>query len=244
MAKGTILTIDDDQNLQFVMKEYLEGEDYIVLTAANGSEAETRLSGSDVDVVLLDLGLPDTDGLSLIGKIRARTHAPIIVVSGKTDTADKIVGLELGADDYITKPFHLREMAARIKTVLRRVEKSTGGAGAAPGAAEAPVYEFAGWTMHTGRYELLNPQGAPVELTTGEFQLLRTLTEAAHRTLTRDQLFDVTRGADYDSFDRAIDIQIGRLRKKLDDDPRRPQLIKTVRGIGYMFIADVARKSP
>lgn len=240
MAKGTVLTIDDDQDLQFVIKQYLEGEDYIVLTAANGTEAETRLTGAAVDVVLLDLGLPDMDGLSLITKIRSRTPAPIIVVSGKTDTADKIIGLELGADDYITKPFHLREMAARIKTVLRRMEKPAAGPAAAEGES-TPVYEFAGWTMNTGRYELISPKKESVELTTGEFQLLRTLVESAHRTLTRDQLFDVTRGADYDSFDRAIDIQIGRLRKKLDDDPKTPQFIKTIRGVGYMFIADVKK---
>ncbi len=189
---------------------------------------------------MLDLGLPDTTGLTLMGEIRAKVDAPIIVVSGKGDTTDKVVGLEMGADDYVGKPFHLRELSARIKTVLRRSAKNET-APAKEETQEAEIIEFDEWVMNTGRFEITGADKAPLDLTTGEFQLLHTLVKSANRVLSREQLFDLTRGDDYDSFDRAVDIQIGRLRKKLGDDPKSPRLIKTVRGVGYMFIGDVKK---
>jgi two-component system phosphate regulon response regulator OmpR len=242
MEKITILAVDDDPKITKLVKQFLEEDGYRVLTAESGKETFDVLNQNKVSLILLDLVLPDIDGFSLMTRIRGLTEAPIIVVSGKGDAADKIVGLELGADDYISKPFHLREMSARIKTVLRRMHKSDA-ATAAPAAEGAKVIEFDGWTMNTGRFELLDPSGKPVELTTGEFQLLQTLVEAHQRALSREQLFDITRSDDYDSFDRAIDIQIGRLRKKLDDDPKTPHFIKTVRGVGYMFIGNVKKAS-
>jgi two-component system phosphate regulon response regulator OmpR len=244
MEKTVVLAVDDDPKITRLVKQFLEEDGYRVLTAGSGKEAFDILHETRVNLILLDLVLPDIDGFALMTRIRSLTESPIIVVSGKGDAADKIVGLEMGADDYISKPFHLRELTARIKTVLRRTQKTEAGPAAAPAAANgARIIEFDGWTMNVGRFELLDPSGRPVDLTTGEFQLLQTLVEANQRALSREQLFDITRSDDYDSFDRAIDIQIGRLRKKLDDDPKRPHFIKTVRGVGYMFIGNVRKAS-
>jgi DNA-binding response OmpR family regulator len=241
MEKATILAIDDDPKITRLVKQFLEEDGHRVLTAGTGEAALGILHESKVDLILLDLVLPDIDGFAMMGRLRGMTQAAIIVVSGKGDAADKIVGLEMGADDYLTKPFHLRELSARIKTVLRRTQKSM--SVAPPANDTSKIIEFDGWTMNPGKFELISPEGKPVDLTTGEFQLLKTLVEANQRTLSRDQLFDITRGDDYDSFDRAIDIQIGRLRKKLDDDPKNPHFIKTVRGVGYMFIGNVRKSS-
>lgn len=240
--KATVLSVDDDRNLQFVVKTYLEDDGYKVISASSGAELD-ELSGQPFDVVLLDLVLPDSEGFSLIHKIRLHSNAPIIIVSGKSDTTEKIVGLEMGADDYITKPFEMRELSARIKAVLRRARDShTPSADKDANGQNTKIY-FDGWCLDRSQYQLFDKAGNSAELTTGEFQLLEALVMSAGRVLSREHLFELTREGNYDSYDRAIDIQIARIRKKIDDDPRTPKLLKTVRGIGYMFAGDVQKQT-
>ncbi|MDY0029060.1 MAG: response regulator transcription factor [Pseudobdellovibrionaceae bacterium] len=241
--KATILSIDDDADLQFVVKEYLESEGYKVLRAHNLKEFETwRSQANIIDIVLLDLVLQDAEGLSLIGEIHEHIKAPIIVVSGKTDTTEKIVCLEMGADDYLTKPFEMRELAARIKAVLRRSEGAHKSSSDSPSSKPAQGrYKFGSWIMDTDKYQLTDLKGNIIELTTGEFKLLETLVLSAGKVLTRENLFDVTRpDGRYDVYDRAIDIQIARIRKKLAEGSHiQEDLIKTVRGVGYMLTSKV-----
>ncbi len=237
MDKSHILVVDDDPEVQKVVSKYLTDDGYIIYKALTGAESLAILKEKQIDLILLDMVLPDSDGLKLMTEYRKSTAIPIIVVSGKGDATDKVVGLEMGADDYLTKPFHLRELSARIKSVLRRYsapepanENKTAG---------EKIFLFGNWKMDCGKYEVSAEDGESVHLTSGEFQLLFTLLNSPGRVLKRDQLFEITRGVDYDTYDRAVDIQIGRLRKKLGDDPCTPTLIKTVRGVGYMFIGDV-----
>lgn len=234
MAKATILSVDDDAAIQLVVQDYLEDDGYKVVQAFNGKELHALLESTPFDVVLLDLVLPDTEGFSLIGAIRAKTGKPIIIVSGKSDTTEKIVGLEMGADDYLTKPYEMRELSARIKAVLRRAQADEPAAQAS-NAEQLKNLVFDGWVLDRSRYQLFDPQNQSVELTTGEFKLLEALVSSPNRTLSREHLFDLTRDGKFDIYDRAIDIQIARIRKKLNDDPKSPNIIKTVRGIGYMF---------
>lgn len=239
MKKATILTIEDDKNLQFVIQSFLEDQGYEVLTGNNGKDLLEKIQAVHVDVILLDLVLPDSDGLNLVSKIRAYTTAPVIVVSGKDDPTDKILGLELGADDYIGKPFEMRELYARIKAVLRRSGMEAQAAMEAPGKQDAKRLAFGSWIMDRGSFSVVSATGEAANLTTAEFKLLEILLNSAGKALSRDQLFELGRGQDYQSYDRAVDIHIARLRKKLGDDPKTPQLIKTVRGVGYMFCETV-----
>lgn len=238
------MAVDDDPEIRKVIRTYLEEDGYTVHTAADRAESLQIMDQHAVDLILLDMVLPDADGLSLMTEFRSKSKVPIIVVSGKSDATDRIIGLEMGADDYLTKPFYMRELSARIKSVLRRAETpvpSEGGeAKAVQGAGE--ILRFGSWVMNSSKYEVCNEEGEPLQLTSGEFELLHVLVNAPNRVMKREQLFEMTRGIDYDSYDRAVDIQIGRLRKKLNDDPHAPSLIKTVRGVGYIFIGDV-RKS-
>ncbi len=241
MQKGLILSVDDDENLQMVIKHYLEDDGYQVMTVGSAQGALDKIETAMPDIILLDLGLPDGEGLSLIPPFRSRTGARVIVVSGKSDTMEKVVCLEMGADDYMTKPFEMRELSARIKAVLRRIEpvnnNETG-----IGPKQLDKIEFGeGWTLDRTQYQLFTPDGVSAELTTGEFKLLEALVMAANRAVTRESLFDMTRTSDYDGFDRAIDIQVARLRKKLGDDTKSPKIIKTIRGVGYMFCADIKK---
>ncbi len=241
MKKETILAVDDDVEIRKVIGQYLEDDGYAVHAVANGSAALEILSQKKVDLILLDLVLPDDNGLTLMAKFRNQRKTPVILISGKSDATDRIVGLEMGADDYLVKPFHMRELSARIKSVLRRTALTAGALQNESGGEVAEVFTFGKWIMNCRKYEVSNDTGESLCLTCGEFELLRALVNAPHRILKRDQLFDMTRGIDYDSYDRAIDIQIGRLRKKLNDNPHAPSLIKTVRGVGYMFIGDVKK---
>jgi len=244
VQKATVLSVDDDVNLQEVLKTYLEEDGYKVIGAGTGAQVDS-LDGASFDVVLLDLMLPDSEGLSLIHKIRAKSRAPIIIVSGKSDTTEKIVGLEMGADDYITKPFEMRELSARIKAVLRRARDAAPltAASAAAGAEgkDMKIRFEGGWCLDRAQYQLFDPADKSADLTTGEFQLLEALVMSAGRVLSREHLFELTREGNYDAYDRAIDIQIARIRKKLGDDPKSPDLIKTVRGVGYMFSGNVGK---
>lgn len=241
MAKSKILVVDDDEALSFVVKTYLENDGYSVYPAYTGAEALGVQQSESCDVILLDLGLPDVDGFSMIPRIKAVTQAPIIVVSGKEDTTDKVVGLELGADDYITKPFEMRELSARIKASLRRMSRDAPKADKPQESASGKKIYFEDWVLDQSQYQVFDLKGESMDLTSGEFRLLEALVSAPNRVLNREQLFDLTREASFDGYDRAVDIQIGRIRKKFDDNPSNPKIIKTVRGIGYMFCGQIKK---
>ena len=222
------------------MRHYLEQNGYQFISALNGAELMSKLDATQPDIILLDLNLPDQDGLSLLTAIRSKSKAPVIVVSGKNETADRIVGLEMGADDYLTKPFEMRELSARIKAVLRRsaaTEKPALGE-MESSLGKAKRLSFSGWVLDRMQYQLFDAEGKPADLTSGEFKLLEALVVAPNRVLSREQLFELTRQGEFDVYDRVIDIQIARIRKKLSDDPQNPSLIKTVRGVGYMFCGE------
>jgi two-component system OmpR family response regulator len=236
MLKGTILCVDDDQNIQDVLGHYLESDGYICLKSITGEEALSYVQTHKIDVILLDLVLPDMEGLNLINLMRDKTNAAIIVVSGKLDTTEKIICLEMGADDYITKPFEMRELSARIKAVLRRTNKEPTTTITIETQSQNGILQFLDWTLAQGKYQLFDSSGNSLDLTTGEFKLLEALALSANRVLSREQLFDLTRVGRFDVYDRAIDIQIARIRKKLGDDGA---VVKTVRGVGYMLAAEV-----
>jgi two-component system OmpR family response regulator len=245
MRTGTvrILVVDDEAKVRLLLRRCFEGEGYSVEEAGNAAEAIARLSDHPFDLVTLDLSLPDGDGLALAREIRARSPVPIVMVTGKGDTIDRVVGLEIGADDYITKPFHLREVLARVRAVLRRSGTATPvpGQAAPPPGGSGPrrVLAFAGWSLDIGKRELRSSGGTLCDLTTSEFDLLQLFASNANRVLTRDQIMDLLKGHDWTPFDRTIDNLIVRLRRKIEPDPDRPTLIKTVRGVGYSFAADV-----
>lgn len=243
MQKGTVLSVEDDENLQTVIAHYLEDDGYNVICAGSAKAALEKLQAESPSVVLLDLVLPDGEGLSLIPMFRSSSAAAIIVVSGKDSTTEKIVCLEMGADDYMTKPFEMRELSARIKAVLRRAEAlptSSAASEADGGIKNADRLRLlSGWCLDRTQYQLFDNKAQSMELTTGEFRLLEALVLASNRALTREQLYELTRSSGYDTFDRAVDIQIARIRKKMGDDAKPPQIIKTVRGIGYMYCGEV-----
>lgn len=219
----TVLLIDDDRRFTDGLAEYLQRNGLAVSVANDAAEAERRLAGGAFAVILLDLMLPDADGLDLARRIRARSAAPIIMVSARGDDVDRIVGLETGADDYVAKPFNPRELLARVRAVLRRVDVTRAGARFVTGSL---VIDF-----DARRVEL---EGREVGLTAHEFDLLAALARNAGRVLTRDQLLEITRAGSADEvFDRAVDVIVSRLRQKIEPDPRAPRYLKTIRGVGY-----------
>jgi len=226
-----ILIVDDAQEIREVVQEYLTGEGFRVSTAPDGPGMRGVLSQSPADLVILDLMLPGEDGLTLARSLRSQSGIGIIILTGRGETVDRIIGLEMGADDYLPKPFNLRELLARVKSVLRRVQSRTG-EGPQPARSRA---RFAGWDFDLTSRELLSPAGREVRLTTGEFDLLAAFVNHANEVLSRDRLLDLARNREAGPFDRTIDVQVGRLRRKLEDDPQNPSLIKTVRGSGYIF---------
>ncbi len=228
---GHILIVDDEQEICDVVEEYLTGEGYRVSTARDGAGMRRVLGQSPVDLVILDLMLPGEDGLTLARSLRSESGIGIIILTGRGDTVDRIIGLEMGADDYLPKPFHLRELLARVKSVLRRVQSRSDG-NPQPVRSHA---RFAGWNLNLPSRDLLSPTGQQVRLTTGEFDLLVAFVNNANQVLSRDRLLDLARSREAGPFDRTIDVQVGRLRRKLEDDPQNPTLIKTVRGSGYIF---------
>lgn len=227
-----VLVVDDDAEIGLLLSRYLESQGLRVSVAGNGAELRTAIDGDAIDVVLLDLGLPDEDGLVLIRDLRSRWHGPVIIISGRGESVERVVGLELGADDYVTKPFDLRELLARIRSVLRRSQTTVSSV-----PAHAHGYAFAGYRLDLPSRTLAGSDGQEIVLTSGEFELLLVLVRQAHKVLTRDQLMNALHGRDAGPYDRAIDVQVGRLRRKLETDPAHPQLIKSVRGAGYMFAA-------
>jgi len=232
---GHILVVDDQKEICDVVQEYLTGEGYRVSTANDGNGMRRALGQSHVDLVILDLMLPGEDGLTLARGLRDESGIGIIILTGRGETVDRIIGLEMGADDYLPKPFHLRELLARVKSVLRRVQSRTG----EPGQTTRSHAQFAGWSLDLSSRELMSPGGEEVRLTTGEFDLLAAFVNNPNQVLSRDRLLDLARNREAGPFDRTIDVQVGRLRRKLEEDPQNPTLIKTVRGSGYIFTPTV-----
>jgi len=232
---GHILVVDDQKEICDVVQEYLTGEGYRVSTANDGNGMRRVLGQSHVDLVILDLMLPGEDGLTLARGLRDESGIGIIILTGRGETVDRIIGLEMGADDYLPKPFHLRELLARVKSVLRRVQSRSGEAS----PAGRSRVRFAGWNLDLSSRELMSPSGEEVRLTTGEFDLLAAFVNNPNQVLSRDRLLDLARNREAGPFDRTIDVQVGRLRRKLEEDPQNPSLIKTVRGSGYIFTPTV-----
>lgn len=232
-----LLVVDDDPGVLDLLRRYFTGQGFTVSTAANGDDMRRALAGNPVDLVLLDLGLPGEDGFELTRQLRKGWDGALIIITGRGESVDRVVGLELGADDYVTKPFDLRELLARVRSVLRR---STAAAGTTETPAPAQLC-FAGFTLDPHGRALHDGNGDAVALTTGEYDLLCVLVEHPNRVLSRDDLMGHIHGRSAGPFDRAIDVQIGRLRRKIEADPANPELIKSVRGVGYIFAARVAR---
>ena len=234
----TILIVDDDQEIRRLLVDYLARNGLTAIPARDGREMWHALERHAVDLIVLDLMLPDTDGLTLCRDLRARTPTaaiPVMMLTARGEDADRIVGIEMGADDYLVKPFNPRELLARIKTILRRTR-------ALPPnlrPESTRCLGFAGWCLDTATRVLTAPDGVVTPLSGGEFRLLRILLEHPNRVLNRDQLTEMIHGREADAYDRAIDVQISRLRQRLRDDSREPQLIKTVRGEGYVLASTV-----
>jgi DNA-binding response OmpR family regulator len=234
-----ILIVEDDAKVRLLLRRCFESEGFRISEAGSGAEALDRLAAGVVDLVTLDLNLPDGDGFAVGREIRARSAVPIIMVTGKGDTIDRVVGLELGADDYITKPFQLREVVARVRAVLRRTVSGSQAGGGAGGPGRDHTLCFEGWVLDLPKRELRSAAGAVCELTTSEFDLLKVFATHPNRTLSRDQIMDLLRGHDWTPTDRSIDNLVMRLRRKIEPDAERPRLIKSVRGVGYCFTAAV-----
>jgi len=270
-----ILAVDDDPQIRELLQDYLGDQGYAVVAVGTAAAARAELARGEPALILLDLKLPDADGLQMARDIRADSNVPIVMLTGRGDEVDRIVGLEVGADDYVAKPFSPRELLARIKAVLRRAQPAAEARRAAVGAGEAGAGEtgagetglaggpggagagagtglplddgmrlvvgFADWTFDLERRHLAGPDGRAVELTNAEFLLLAAFVKRPQRVLSRDQLLDLSRNDGGEVFDRAIDVQILRLRRKIEADPKLPELIKTERGAGYIFTPQVVR---
>jgi DNA-binding response OmpR family regulator len=233
MATTHVLAIDDDPAMRQLVAEYLGKNDLQVTTVATGAEMAQALAERAIDLVVLDLRLASEDGMQLARRLREESEVPIIIVTGKHDEADRVMGLELGADDYITKPFSERELLARIRAVLRRHRLARE---LLPSKTDRRrAYRFLGWEFNLGRRRLISPDGSSVELTLGEYNLLQAFCAAPQRVLSREQLLDLSRLNGAEVYDRSVDVQILRLRRKIEPDPARPQYIRTERGAGYVF---------
>jgi len=239
-AGARILMVDDDPGIRDVVSDFLGRHGYTVETAGDARGMEQVLARGPVDLIVLDVMMPGEDGLSICRRMAASNGPPVIMLSAMGEETDRIVGLELGADDYLPKPCNPRELLARVRAVLRRRNEPRGGGNGEEGGVGAGC-GFAGWWLDLVRRELRSPQGVVVNLSSGEFSLLRAFVERPQRVLTRDQLLDLARGRESEAYDRAIDVQISRLRRKLDDSAG--ELIRTVRSEGYMFTAKVTRSA-
>jgi two-component system OmpR family response regulator len=237
-----IAVVDDEVDITTLLANYLKGHGFRVTPLHSGAELMALMPADPPSLVLLDLGLPGEDGFAIARQLREHWHCGLVIVTGRGDSIDKVVGLEVGADDYVTKPFDLRELLARVKAVLRRLEPPSAPAPlppAAPPPAATPSaresLHFAGWRIELAARRLCDEQGREVPLTAGEFDLLVTFAQHPGRVLSRDFLLEQTRGREAGPFDRTIDVQVARLRKKLEPDADNPQIIKSVRGAGYLF---------
>jgi len=227
-----ILVVDDHADIRDPLAAFLRRHELEVLTAPDAATARTLLGQHQIDLVVLDIMLPGEDGLSLCRHLAETTATPVILLTAMASQDDRVAGLEIGADDYVTKPFDPRELVARIKGMLRRLTR-------AAAQWQGRRYAFGDWTLDMDRRELRNAGGEPVALSSSELRLLGVLVERAGKVLSRDELLDLTRDGEVQNFDRSIDSQVSRLRKKLESDPRRPRLLKTSWGDGYVFTADV-----
>ncbi|MEX0308040.1 MAG: response regulator [Ruegeria sp.] len=240
MSKEHILVVDDDPQITSFLQRYLEKQGCQVSCAVDGNAMDSVLAQTDVDLILLDIGLPGRSGFDITRELRVSSNIPIIVLSGRDEIFDRVVGLEFGADDYITKPFEAREVLARIRTVLRRArveDKPLSGAG-------TPSIAFGEWVLNTNE-RTLTASGSkePMPLTTTEFDVLQAFVTNPHMVLSRDQLLDKARGRETIVGDRTIDVHVARLRKKIEPDPTAPTFIKTIHGIGYCFAANARKTS-
>ncbi|MBT3348278.1 MAG: response regulator [Thiotrichales bacterium] len=230
-----ILVVDDDPEIRWLLRDYLEKTGYRLTIAADGIEMFAALDRAPVDLIVLDLMLPGDDGLILLRKLRVNSNVPVVMLTAMGEESDRILGLEMGADDYISKPFSPRELLARIKSVLRRTDS----------LPESKIQEdvteivFVGWVLNLRQRHLISPDKVLIPLSGGEFRLLRVFLEHAGRVLNRDQLLEFSQGREAQPFDRSIDVLVGRLRKRLREDPKNPQIIHTLRGEGYRFVPDI-----
>ncbi|WP_374441901.1 response regulator [Stella sp.] len=236
--RAHIVVVDDEPEIRATLEEYLAMQGFAVTTAGSGAELRRAVAGGTVDLVLLDLNMPGEDGLSLTRFLRQETRIGVILVTAAGEAIDRVVGLEMGADDYVPKPFDLRELLARVRSVLRRLP-AAGAAEKAPDKAEAPTHvPFGPCRLDLAGQRLFAADGSELPITAMEFDLLRTFARHPRQVLSRDRLLDLAHNRDWDPFDRSIDVRITRLRRKIELDPAKPRVIKTVRGTGYMFVPD------
>jgi two-component system OmpR family response regulator len=236
-TRPNILVVDDEAEIGQLIHRFFSAQGFDVFLAQSAAELRASLQLRSIDLILLDLGLPDADGLTLLRELQSGWRGPVIVVTGRGESVERIVGLELGADDYVTKPFDLRELMARVRSVLRRARPAVGMG--APDAGARTQLTFDGFRLDVAARRLTSADGQELPLTTGEFDLLLALLQRPNQVLSRDQLMNSVHGRDANPFDRTIDVQIGRLRRKIGDDLANPRLIKSVRGAGYLFAAQV-----
>jgi len=232
----TLLVVDDDQVVRDMLRDYFTGQGFDVRTADCAADARRMFDEATPQLVFLDVGLPGEDGLSLARHVREQLDIPIVMISGAGEALDRIIGLEVGADDYVTKPFDPRELLARVKSIMRRYRRT-------PEALEtrpAGRLRIPGFELDLASRRLFRTDGEELVLTRMEFDLLQVFVEHPNRVLSRDQILNMTQNRDWDPFDRSIDIRVARLRRKLEDTADSPKLIRTVRGVGYMFVPDVA----
>lgn len=241
LAPKTILIIEDDPTSLEAMAGYFEVEGYRVIRAADSEEMDRALARHRIDLMVLDLRLPGKDGLTLLRELRSHSELPVIVVSARTEDIDHIVALEIGADDYLDKPVNLRELLVRARNILKRCgdRRQAGTKRARPSRVN-----FAGWTLDTGARRLTAADGTDVRLTRGEFELLACFTERAGQVLERDQLLDRLSSREWNPYDRSVDVLVGRLRAKIEDNPKDPRLIVTVHGVGYVFLGMAGASPP
>ncbi len=236
-----ILVVDDEEPVRALLRECFELEGYRVSDAKDSKGLNQALAASPPDLITLDLKLGGENGLELARELRASCNVPIVMITGKSDVVDRVVGLELGADDYIAKPFHVREVLARVRAVLRRYEGGPAQPQQGEPAAAGNRYQFDGWTLDLERRELVSSAGEQRELTTAEFNMLELFVKRPARVLSRDNIMDGLKGHEWSPFDRSIDTLIVRLRRKIEPDPETPRYIRTVRGVGYVFSASVSK---
>jgi DNA-binding response OmpR family regulator len=230
-----VLVVDDDESVRRLVDDYLVQNDFRVSAAVTGAELMSAFAREVIDLVLLDLRLRGEDGMQLLRQLRAQSQIPVIIITGRAEEADRVMGLELGADDYLTKPFSPRELLARIRTVLRRTHAGQ----EVHGAPVCRAYRIPGWELNLRTRRLTGEDGGEVALSNGEFNLLAALLATANRVVTRDQLIEMSRRYDNEVYDRAVDVQILRLRRKLERNPAEPQIIVTERGAGYRIAVPV-----
>ncbi len=231
------MIVDDDLEVLALLKKFFMQHGYAVETVAGGTDLWAAMERQPADLIILDLMLPGENGLLLCQRLRQQYATPVIMLTAMGELSDRVVGLEMGADDYLSKPFDARELLARVRAVLRRAGESR----PVLGESARPLIRFAGWQLDVTRRELRSPDQVMIPLSSGEFDLLLVFVEHPQRVLTREQLLNLARGHSHDAFDRSIDVQVSRLRRKLEFDTKRPAMIRTVRNGGYQFTASVTR---